>query len=275
MVPTYSTSQWAQPPMAWNRQDAKPPEGQVIETDSIFPHHVTVWERISKLIVLATISFRFLVKQIFCFYLHCSSLFPKDKIWINGMWSRTYLSNRHHPILDSLSLSKTNQDLSNLRTYSFPEIPSVSHSNKLWFVRPILVYQLACASLACSNEQSQNFSALQKEFLHFQYYIYNINIIVLHINLLLRIHHPPFNIRVSSFQGSLFRFILWLTGFHPQVVFREVQDATVLAYFQVCEWLLPVDLSDSLAEWKLVGSYVLQKSRDIAPLSFATECHWG
>ena len=124
------------------------------------------------------------------------------------MWSRTYLSNRHHPILDSLSLSKTNQDLSNLRTYSFPEIPSVSHSNKLWFVRPILVYQLACASLACSNEQSQNFSALQKGFLHFQYYIYNINIIVLHINLLLRIHHPPFNIRVSSFQGSLFRFIL-------------------------------------------------------------------
>lgn len=127
------------------------------------------------------------------------------------MWSRTYLSKRHHPVLDSLSLSKTNQDLSdlsNLRTNSFPEIPSVSHSHKLWFVRPILLYQLACASLACSNKQSQNFSALQQEFLHFQYYIYNINIIVLHINLLLKIHHPPFNIMVSSFQVSLFRFVL-------------------------------------------------------------------
>lgn len=78
VAPVCSTSHWPLPP---SPQDAKPsehPRQSMLEYLS--PFHVTLGEKISKVIALATISFRALVKWIFWFYRHCSSLsFPRTR----------------------------------------------------------------------------------------------------------------------------------------------------------------------------------------------------
>ena len=74
MTPIHSTSQWAQTPVFWYPQDAKSSEDQGGETDSFFCHCAALWEKISKLIALVTIPFRFLGKD---FAFTCTAvLFP-------------------------------------------------------------------------------------------------------------------------------------------------------------------------------------------------------
>ena len=93
---------------------------------------------------------------------------------------------------------------------------------------------------------------------------------VLYVSLF-KIHNPPFHIMVAVSHSSLFKLISWSFGFPDQVVFQEMlKSASVSAYFHLCEWLLPLDLSNNLPEREPVMSFVSKLCRQYS----TNFCYW-